>query len=102
MEVFVDFGMFELFAAAGLAFVARKIYTRRWPALACALLSLTAPVVLLFLTDEGLGRWVAAVCVATSLINVSLIFLLIRRWDMATLLDKPLSSSKLSAPRQDS
>ena len=33
MEVFVDFGLFEVLAAAGLAIIARKVYTRRWLAL---------------------------------------------------------------------
>jgi Kef-type K+ transport system membrane component KefB len=96
MEVFVDFGLFELFAAAGLAVLARKIYTTRWLASACLILSLIAPVVLLFLADKELLRWLAAFCLATALINTSLIFLLIRRWDMSTLLEKRTSSPKLS------
>jgi len=101
MEVFVDFGLFELLAVAGLAIVARKVYTRRWLALACLILSLVAPIVLVFITNEGLIRWVAVVCLATSLVNASLIFLLIRRWDMSTLLDKqPALSPKLSGTRQ--
>lgn len=88
MEVFVDFGLFELFAATGLAIVARRIYTRRWPALACLMLSVIAPIVLLFLSEKELSRMVAAVCLATALINATLIFLLMRRCDMVTLLEK--------------
>jgi hypothetical protein len=87
MEVFVDFGLFELLAAAGLAIVARKVYTKRWLALAFLVLSLLAPVLLVFFANQNFLRWLAAGCVATTLVNVSLIFLLIRRWDMSTLLN---------------
>lgn len=101
MEVFVDFGLFELLAATGLAVVARKVYTRRWLAVACLILSLVAPVVLVFIINEGLIRWIAVICLATSLVNVSLIFLLIRRWDMSVLLAKqPASSPESSETKQ--
>lgn len=91
MEIFVDFGLFELLAAAGLALIARRVYTRRWLAFGFLLLSLTTPVVLV-LFNEGLIRWIAVVCMATALINASLIFLLIQRWDLSTLLDKQPAS----------
>lgn len=95
MEVFVDFGLFEILAATGLAIVAKKVYTRRWPAFACLILSLMAPIALVFLVHESLIRWIAVVDLATALVNVSLIFLLIRRWDVSTLLAKqPSSCSK--------
>lgn len=101
MEVFVDFGLFELLAATGLAIVARKVYTRRWLAVACLILSVIAPIVLVFIIDEGLTRWIAVICLATSLVNVSLIFLLIRRWDMSALLDKqPASPTESSGTKQ--
>ena len=102
MEVFIDFGLFELLAAAGVAFVSRKIYTRSVPAAACLLLSLIAPAALLFISKEGLARWVAAVCLFTTLVNVSLIFSLMRRWDMSTLLEKPPPPSSSTVPRQGS
>ena len=88
MEVFVDFGLFELLAAAGLAIIARKVYTRRWLALTFLILSMVAPLLLVFFVHEGLLRWIAVICLTTALVNVSLIFLLIRHWDMSTLLDK--------------
>jgi len=95
MEVFVDFGLFELLAAAGLAIVARRVYTRAWPALSCLILSLIAPVILVFITKEGLTRWIAVICLATALVNVSLIFILMRRWDMSVLLAaKPTAALK--------
>jgi hypothetical protein len=96
MEVFVDFGLFELLAAAGLAFVTRKIYLRRWPGLTCLLLSLTAPAAMVFMAHEGIARWIAVACLATALVNGSLIFMLMRRWGIATLLvDEPASPAVL-------
>jgi hypothetical protein len=86
MEVFVDFGLFELLAAAGLFFVSRKIYASRRLGLLFLVLSLAAPAVLVFVGHEGPVRWVAVVCLATSLVNAALIFSLIQRRVMATLL----------------
>src|ERR1051325_4524263 len=98
MEVFVDFGLFELFAAAGLAILARRIYMRRWSTLTCLVLSLVAPILLVFFAHESLLRWIAVIGLATALINCSLIFLLMRRWDMSPLLDKSASSpAKISS-----
>jgi Kef-type K+ transport system membrane component KefB len=94
MEVFVDFGLFELLAAAGLAIVARRVYMRRWSTLACLTLSLVTPVLLVFFAHESLLRWIAVICLGTTLINCSFIFLLMRRWDMSMLLDKAVSSAK--------
>lgn len=94
MEVFVDFGLFELLAAAGLAIVARRVYMRRWSTLTCLILSLIAPVLLIFFAHESLLRWIAVICLATTLINCSLISLLIHRWDMSMLLDKSAPSTK--------
>jgi hypothetical protein len=88
MEVFVDFGLFEVLAAAGLAIVARRVYMRRWSTLTCLILSLIAPVLLVFFAHESLLRWIAVLCLATTLINCSLIFLLIRRCDLSLLLNK--------------
>ncbi len=86
MEVFVDFGLFELLAAAGLAVVTRKIYTRPRLGLACLGLSLIAPFALVFVAHEGWGRWLAVICLVTALVNASLIFSLIRRGHLMTLL----------------
>lgn len=90
MEVFVDFGLFEVLAAAGLAIVARRVYMRRWSTLTCLILSLIAPVLLVFFAHESLLRWIAVLCLATTLINCSLIFLLIRRCDLSLLLNKSI------------
>jgi len=95
MEVFVDFGLFELLAAAGLAIVARRSYVRRWSStLICLILSLVAPVLLIFVAHESLLRWIAVICVLTTLINCSLIFYLIRHWDLSMLLGNSAPSAK--------
>jgi hypothetical protein len=92
MEIFLDFGLFELLAAAGLAFVAKNVYSRRWLGLPFLVVSLIAPATLVFMIHEGAARWIAVVCLATALVNASLIFMLIRRWGMTTLLiDEPAS-----------
>ena len=96
MEVFVDFGLFELLAAAGLAVIARRVYARRWTTLAFLTLSLLAPILLVFFAHQNLLRWIAVICLATALVNASLVLLLIRRWDMSTLLDKQAASSATS------
>ena len=102
MEIFVDFGLFEFLAATGIALVARNIYTRRWAGFAFLIISLVAPIFLIFFATEGLARWIAVICLATSLVNVALIFMLIRRWDMATLLNKQLLTAKLPAEARES
>jgi Kef-type K+ transport system membrane component KefB len=95
MEIFVDFGLFELLAVAGLALIARRVYTKRWLAFGFLLLSLITPIVLVIF-NEGWIRWIAVVCLATALINVSLILSLIQNRDMTTLLDKkPASESPM-------
>ena len=93
MEVFVDFGLFELLAATGLAIIARRVYTRRWLAVTFLILSLVAPMLLVFFAGQNLLRWIAVICVATALVNVSLIFIIIRRWDMSMLLNQQSASS---------
>lgn len=73
MEIFVDFGLFEILALAGLAAIARRIYARPYLGLASLALSVVAPAILALLAPDGWLRWVAVACVATSLINASLI-----------------------------
>ena len=88
MEIFIDFGLFELLVATGIALVARKIYAKRWLGFGFLILSLLSPVLLVFFATEGLARWIAVVSLATALVNASLIFALVQRRDLAALLDK--------------
>ena len=74
MEVFVDFGLFELLAATGLVLTAKTIYTRAYLAFTCLIISVLAPIAMVFFVHEGFVRWLAGLSLATALINVSLIF----------------------------
>ena len=58
MEIFVDFGMFELFAALGISAVARRVYARRTTGGLFLLASVILPTVTIFMSvDEGRAGW---------------------------------------------
>jgi hypothetical protein len=73
VEIFVDFGLFEFLAASGVAALGRIIYSRpltRWGVL---LLSVAAPAALVFLVTGETLRWIAALALGTSVINLSVL-----------------------------
>jgi hypothetical protein len=78
MDPFPDFGLFELLVASGAAALARRIYVRQWAGFLFLLLSLIAPVALIFIARGELARWTAAICLATALVNAGLILSLMR------------------------
>ena len=84
MEVFLDFGLFEVIGAMGVSFVARKVYSL--PVLRTVFLfaSLAFPGLLIFLADRETLRWLAAGCVATSLVNVSVVLGALQQGDVPT------------------
>lgn len=88
MDPFPDFGLFELLIASGAAAVARKIYIRQVGGFVVLLISLAAPLALIFIAQQELARWVAAVALATALINAGLIFPLLRHNRLADMLDR--------------
>lgn len=73
MEVFLDFGVFEVIAALGISAVARKVYSL--PTLRTIFLfaSLAFPGLLIFLVDNESLRWLAAGSLVTSLVNLSVV-----------------------------
>jgi hypothetical protein len=78
VEIFVDFGLFEILAASGLAALAKAIYAR--PVLRATILAVsvvTPAALLLLVTGEAL-RWIAAAPLGTSLVNLSMILSMIR------------------------
>ena len=73
MEIFLDFGMFELAAALGLAALGRAVYRRAWLAFAILAVSIVAPLALIFLGAGEVPRWIAAIALTTALINAGVI-----------------------------
>ena len=73
MEPFVDFGLFEIAAASGIAIAAKWIYRRRAAAFLVIATSVIAPAVIIFAAPSELIRWLAAACLATSLLNAGFI-----------------------------
>ena len=73
MEIFVDFGLFELMAAVGLVVVLWAIYSRKSLGLVFLVVSGIAFVVLLVIVSGETQRWVAGICFATILVNLAVV-----------------------------
>lgn len=85
MEVFVDFGMFELIAALGLSAVARRVYTHRVFGGLFLLASVALPAIAIFLSSTEGARWLGAASLVTALVNASVIVAVLQRGEIPAL-----------------
>lgn len=85
MEIFVDFGMFELIAAIGISAVARWVYSHRAFGAIFLLASVGLPASAIFLSGDEETRWIAAASLVTALVNVSVIAAVLQRGDVPAL-----------------
>jgi hypothetical protein len=73
VEIFVDFGLFELLAVSGIVMLARAIHRRPLTRRIVLALSVLAPAAVVLLVSDQTVRWIAAVALGTSALNTSFI-----------------------------
>jgi hypothetical protein len=73
MEIFVDFGLFEIVAVVGLAALSRTVYSRRALAIPFLVVSAVAPAALVILSSSPAQRCIAVLCLFTALVNAAVV-----------------------------
>jgi hypothetical protein len=85
VEIFADFGLFELLAAGGLAVMARKIYSKKAVGVAFLLMSVAAPAATIVASSTSLQRGIALTSLVTCLVNGSVVLAVLQAGRVPTL-----------------